>query len=218
MKQACWRSNVAVAVAAIVVIAVVDVAACGKTETAAKKSLGATCAAAADCTTGNCVDQVCCNTRCDGGCERCDYQPNVGSCTAVPTGQDPDNDCADQGSATCGTNGTCNGNRSCSYYSSSFVCVAAMCEGAVLRPARNCDGVGACSPVVDAGTDCTPYGCDNTTGCTTSCVPDGGVAACASNASCVVENDAGVCKGQTSANCTSNAQCLSSACDGGLCQ
>ena len=217
MKTTCMRSNFFIACAGVGLIALVEIAACGNSETAAKKALGATCAAGSDCTTGKCVDQVCCNTSCDGGCERCDYQPNVGSCTAVPTGEDPDSDCTDQASATCGTNGTCNGNRSCSYYSSSYVCVAATCDGAILRAARQCDGVGACSPAVDAGTDCAPFGCDNTTGCFTSCVPDAGAASCASNAACITVNDAGTCKGQSSASCASNAGCVSNTCDGGIC-
>lgn len=192
MKHACMRANIVMACAAIGAIALVDVAACGKTETA-KKALGATCAAGTDCTTGSCVDQVCCNTACDGGCERCDYQPNVGSCTAVPTGQDPDSDCADQGSATCGRNGSCNGSRACSYYSASYVCVAATCEGSILRPARNCDGAGACAPVADAGTECAPYACDNTTGCAKSCTPDAGATTCAAGATCV-NIDGGICQ------------------------
>ncbi len=44
---------------------------------------GKTCALAADCATGFCVDGVCCASACTGGCERCDTSGARGTCTPV---------------------------------------------------------------------------------------------------------------------------------------
>ncbi len=44
---------------------------------------GASCAQAADCESGFCVDGVCCATACAGGCERCDTSGARGTCAAV---------------------------------------------------------------------------------------------------------------------------------------
>jgi hypothetical protein len=217
MNKPCVRSGVLTVCAAVGVVGFVEVAACGKTETA-MKTLGATCGASSECTTGKCVDQVCCNTTCDGGCERCDYQPYIGSCTAVPGGQDPDSDCDDQGAATCGKNGSCNGNRACAYYSSSYVCVNATCAGDYPQYGRSCDGVGACAPGADAGWSlgCFPFTCDpGVAACYATCDLDAGTASCSTNAVCVTVDGGAACKGQASATCTSNGQCLSGTCDGG---
>jgi hypothetical protein len=56
--------------------------------------LGKACASATDCTTGqSCTDGVCCESSCDGVCEKCNLPGSMGTCTAVPTGMDPDLEC-----------------------------------------------------------------------------------------------------------------------------
>jgi hypothetical protein len=55
-------------------------------------SNGATCATAADCTSGFCVDGVCCESKCDGVCESCNGT-NKGKCDPVAAKTDPDNEC-----------------------------------------------------------------------------------------------------------------------------
>ena len=40
----------------------------------------------------------------------------AGTCSSVPSGQDPLNQCADQGVAMCGTDGSCNGSGACRRY------------------------------------------------------------------------------------------------------
>src|SRR5262245_3740204 len=66
-----------------------------------KKPTGRTCAAGTECLTGLCQQGVCCATDCTGTCESCALAGTVGICTDVPTGQDPLNQCADQGANSC---------------------------------------------------------------------------------------------------------------------
>ncbi|MBI5481414.1 MAG: proprotein convertase P-domain-containing protein [Deltaproteobacteria bacterium] len=66
---------------------------------------GTACDRAAQCTSGHCVDGICCATACAGVCESCDQVGLEGTCTAIPAGTDPDDDCP--GSAVCGPAGAC---------------------------------------------------------------------------------------------------------------
>jgi hypothetical protein len=60
----------------------------------ADQGQGGYCAGPSDCGSGlYCVDNVCCNSTCTGSCEACDLTGNVGTCAAVPAGQDPDAEC-----------------------------------------------------------------------------------------------------------------------------
>ena len=55
---------------------------------------GTACNAGVECNSGFCVDSVCCNSACNGvDCEACDVTDNVGVCSPVLAGDDPDNDC-----------------------------------------------------------------------------------------------------------------------------
>ncbi len=74
---------------------------------------GTACSLGSDCCSGNCVDGYCCNSSCTGTCQACDLSGSVGTCTNVPSGQDPDNEC---GTTNCYT-GTCNGSGACGIYS-----------------------------------------------------------------------------------------------------
>lgn len=61
---------------------------------------GGFCDEPSDCDAGLfCVDNVCCNSSCNSGCEACDLAGSVGTCSLVPDGQDPDNEC---GAVACG--------------------------------------------------------------------------------------------------------------------
>jgi hypothetical protein len=88
----------------------------------AKKDDGSPCAAAAECTSGNCPvdDLVCCDAPCDGECEACAADKTSGpdgQCDLVAGGEDPDGECTAE--LPCGPDGTgCDGsqascNRSC---------------------------------------------------------------------------------------------------------
>lgn len=63
--------------------------------------LGEPCDGDSDCSSGFCVDQVCCESACSGTCETCDTS---GLCTAVPGGSNPDGECGD---AVCSGAGWC---------------------------------------------------------------------------------------------------------------
>jgi uncharacterized protein (TIGR03382 family) len=66
---------------------------------------GAGCGDASECTSGNCVDAVCCATACGGLCERCDTIGSIGACTPLSAGVDPDMECA----TSCDGAGACQG-------------------------------------------------------------------------------------------------------------
>jgi len=54
---------------------------------------GYPCSAPEHCMSGYCVDNVCCDTSCTGLCMRCDLAGSEGTCSFIPVGQDPDNEC-----------------------------------------------------------------------------------------------------------------------------
>jgi hypothetical protein len=78
---------------------------CGGGGSCGKCGNGKKCLAASDCTSGSCVDGVCCNTACNGLCQRCNAAGSVGTCSFIPDGQDPDNECPG--------NNVCNGAGGC---------------------------------------------------------------------------------------------------------
>ncbi len=71
-----------------------------------QKGPGAACATASECASNFCVDGVCCNTACGALCQACNLAGSLGTCTNIPNGQDPANECA--ANKVCTGNGTCN--------------------------------------------------------------------------------------------------------------
>jgi hypothetical protein len=78
---------------------------CNAGSCADKKVVGATCASAAECASGQCPtdDGVCCDLACDGLCQTC----SGGTCSNIPSGQDPMMECT--APQTCDGNGMCGG-------------------------------------------------------------------------------------------------------------
>ncbi|WP_437678241.1 Kelch repeat-containing protein [Sorangium sp. So ce131] len=114
--------------------------------------LGAPCASDAACVSGHCVDGVCCNTACAGGC---------GACT-VARGAAADGTCAPLSGTPCDDGDAC---------TEDDTCAAGTCApgAAVTCPAPGpCRGPGACEPsegcVYPALPDETP--CDDEDACT----------------------------------------------------
>jgi hypothetical protein len=168
------------------------------------KGLGQTCKAGTECSSNFCVDGVCCDSACQGLCSACALPNSPGHCSVVPPGvpdpraaagvTDPALACIDEGVATCGKNGRCDGQGGCQRYEDGTVCQGQSCD-----PDAGQSSVGTC----DSGTcqvttrTCAPYvcngdrcgmTCDNNTQCSSPNVcqdwscgkrPDG--AACSEN-------------------------------------
>ncbi|RME26942.1 MAG: hypothetical protein D6806_05400, partial [Deltaproteobacteria bacterium] len=100
---------------------------------------GQTCTSASQCQSGNCVDGVCCSDLCTVKCYRCDVPGMEGTCSPVPAGQDPDDECPGQGKC----DGTCDGSGRCQYPGTETAC----------DTCARCDGAGFCGFWVAAGTD-----------------------------------------------------------------
>ena len=98
-----------------------------------------------ECNSNFCAQGVCCSTACSGTCASCALTGSLGACSSVPAGQDPLNQCADQGVATCGTDGSCNGSGACRRYAAGTVCVAGDLHAAsTLTPNATCNASGTC--------------------------------------------------------------------------
>ena len=126
------------------------------------KPLGSTCAANNECSSGFCADGVCCNTGCSGTCQSCNLAGTVGTCSNVPNGQDPSNEC------TGATN--CNGAGACVLLPQGSACTTAAecgtgfcvdgvcCNTSCVGLCRRCDefsiqGVGTCGFIECADPD-----------------------------------------------------------------
>jgi hypothetical protein len=177
-----------------------------------RKTIGQPCAADGECATKSCADGVCCESACDGVCERCNVALHAGSCLAVPDGDDPDQECLDgAGPESCGLTGVCSGQRSCAAYPVGTTCAAPSCEtSATSHRASTCAGLGICH---DNGLeDCAPYTCDAGSGlCRKACGSD---ADCGGGFSCAAD---GFCKVATGKSCLVDAECASGFCADGFC-
>jgi MYXO-CTERM domain-containing protein len=134
-----------------------------------EKSLtGASCVTSEQCSSGFCVDGVCCNSPCQGQCEACN-ETEPGQCVAVtgaPRGERVP--CAGDGTEC---DGACDGeNRSaCAYSDVETLCGEQTCldDGRAAR--RVCDGRGACRAPAD--TSCAGFLCVDGV-CNTTCSTD----------------------------------------------
>src|SRR3954465_10572187 len=81
-------------------------------------SLGDTCSCDAECGSSHCVEGVCCNSACSGGCQTCTAASAPGTCLARATKSAPRKaaDCPVDSPVTCGMDGTCDGAGQCKYY------------------------------------------------------------------------------------------------------
>lgn len=185
---------------------------CAGTTCAAKKTAGAGCGAAKECASGFCVDQVCCDAKCDGGCSACANaktgQAN-GKCAPIPAGNDPDNECNTDPAKPCGLDGTCNGAGACRMTAANTPCGAAACASpSTFTPARTCNGTGTCGEVTARA--CTGgLTCASTSACKTMCTVD---ADCVSGNYC----SAGAClpKKGGGVSCNTGAECSTGFCSG----
>lgn len=146
-----------------------------------KKDSGTSCSAAHECKSGFCVEQVCCDTACNGTCQACTAANKAsgadGACGSAKAGVDPHNDCADEGAVSCKHDGTCDGSGACRVYQNGAACGTTNCENNT-QTGHACDGIGVCQP--NATVDCGLYVCSGGA-CTTKCKDSGD---CATNAYC----------------------------------
>lgn len=171
-----------------------------------RKSSGHLCSRSEECDSSHCVDGRCCESACDGICERCDISGFQGVCRALEEGSDPDDECSEPGyTGPCG--GTCSGNRSCAYPGESTACGERSCAGGV-ETGNVCNGSGAC---IVADKPCGHYVC-GLTACNSECASNDD---CASGAYC----DGGECRPvkDNGESCAGAEQCSSGICAEGYC-
>jgi len=173
---------------------------------------GATCTAAGQCASGDCVDGVCCESACATLCNACaNVKTGVadGLCRPVVAGTDPDSECAADPIASCGHDGTCDGAGACRLYLAGTGCTNESCSGSTDTLPRVCDGAGVCLAATTAS--CAPYMC-GTTACATTCTAD---TDCTTGYFC----SAGVCTAQEANGtaCGAAGNCQSGFCVDGVC-
>ena len=171
---------------------------------------GGECSAGADCKSSFCFDGVCCRSDCSGACQSCAVEGSIGTCTNVPVGADPRNDCPDDGVASCGRSGSCDGTGTCALYAAGTICHAQACTAATVSHAARCDGAGTCGGVLTDS--CGPYMCNAAgDGCRADCASD---ADCVGGAACVN----GSCGPKPpGAACAAGSDCASAICAQGVC-
>jgi hypothetical protein len=118
------------------------------------------CVQGSDCPSGYCVDSVCCATACQGPCLSCALPGRLGTCSPIGADQsDPRGLCVDQGAASCGQTGACDGSGRCARYRAGVTCAPSSCSNKIFTMASVCDGLGTCTP--GGRVSCPPYSmCD----------------------------------------------------------
>jgi hypothetical protein len=164
---------------------------------------GEGCEGGEDCSSGWCVDRVCCESDCAGNCRACNLPGSAGTCALVPDGQDPRDVCKEQPAESCGLDGLCDGAGACRRHRPGTACRASTCSSAVDRLVAACDGNGTCQPPEPRS--CVPYTCADGS-CRTTCRDD---ADCSPGAVCTGGN----CGKKTlGAPCADHGECGSGHC------
>lgn len=149
------------------------------TPTQTPAPLGRACLGDDQCQSGICsVDGVCCDTRCEAGCEAClgDKTGGVdGSCLPVQVGTNPDVECDDGNPCTVDA---CDGSGGCLNFAAPFGTTCGDANSDSCSNADTCDGSGNCiANDLPAGTACggAPDACSLQDTCNGSgaCVDNG---------------------------------------------
>ncbi len=165
---------------------------------------GVACTLAAECSSGNCVDGVCCNSACGAACQACTAAKTGGvngTCGNVTVNTDPDNECATE----------CNGAGQCEFAQGTACTLASQCQSAFCVDGFCCGAAcgalcQACSAAKTGGTNGT---CGNVTNATDPDAECAGVTTCNGAAACT--------KLAQGAVCTLAAECASNFCVDGFC-
>jgi hypothetical protein len=173
------------------------------------KQNGQPCSAGTECNSTHCVDGICCDMACAGGCRSCALPSAPGKCTLVAAGNvDPRGVCTDMTAASCSANGRCDGAGGCQKYKMGTICAPESCAANVYVPPSTCSATGQC--VAPDALPCSPYVCNGT-----ACFN-----ACTLNTDCLTPN---VCTMNScgtkggGASCSTNAECTSTFCAQGVC-
>ena len=178
-----------------------------------KGGKGAPCDDDDECTDGQCVDDVCCESACDGACEACSTLAkgagDDGECEAVVLGGDPDDDCAAEAPETCGRTGACDGSGACQLHAAGVSCGMSTCDTSTAK-GQICDGDGMCVTSM-TGVDCAPYACASGA-CRNPCSAPSD---CLTGYVCV----SGTCRqpGSSGTPCEDGSQCSTGLCVDGVC-
>lgn len=172
------------------------------------KALGSECTSASECGSGLCVDGVCCDSDCQGGCKSCKISGKRGTCSFIPEGLDPDDECPTD-APLCG--GFCDGAGGCQLVSAGTECRQARCENGLLFEPAECVGDGSACPASASAPCPGAYGCElDGRRCRTTCTES---FHCAPGATC----SGGECRASGATQCTADAQCGSGFCVDGYC-
>ena len=88
---------------------------------------GQPCITAADCASGYCIDDVCCDSACAGTCMSCRQTGRAGACAPYAANTDPQGECG-QGTGKCKS--TCDGVGACAYPTTDVTCASCqLCNG-----------------------------------------------------------------------------------------
>ncbi len=126
------------------------------------------CTSASECTTGFCVDGVCCDSECKEKCHSCALPGSPGRCTEEPLGVDLRAECGPALSCA----GTCGKGGICTTSVTGSQCQPSTCTGATTgKGAAVCVAQGVpCDTSNLVAFDCGAYICDPAFGaCRTSC-------------------------------------------------
>jgi hypothetical protein len=190
-----------------------------------KKAQGATCSGVNQCSSGFCVDTVCCNNACNNACQACSAAKKQtgldGTCDNAKDAQaDPRGMCATQPASSCGTDGKCSGGL-CEQYGTSTGCSSSVCTTTTQQTSyTTCDGAGMCLGTASAMT------CGGHLKCTgTACLAGCG-AAVTGDANCLPAGtyycdglSGGACQTLKAAGaaCGGDHECSMGLCAGGYC-
>ena len=118
-----------------------------------KRLAGQACATDNQCGSSHCTEGVCCGSAACPSCQSCAVSGLEGTCSDVPPGGvDPTGSCVDQGAASCGQSGRCNGTGGCALYGAATVCATSCGSDGVTLNATYCDGAGTCGPATSPTT------------------------------------------------------------------
>ncbi len=168
-----------------------------------KKKAGQTCGGAADCASGNCIDNTCCVDSCTTPCHSC---ANVnGTCTTNVAQYQPDAN----SSPLCNGNNSCDGAGNCTKLPGQACVLSTECASGKCIDGTCC--------VSDCGTQCKS--CANAAGTCTSNVPantpdTNSTVTCDGNLAC---DGAGQCKKKQGQSCGFGPECVTGFCADGVC-